>query len=255
MGIEGPGSFGLRPTAPPSDPNSTAKAMNHEPTDTDTQRRTAALVRSIDIGAPSSLHDSVRELTTAAERRGGSWSRRAQGALPRPSALLVGALASAAGLAVVLILALGSSGPGVPTVLQASVLGMRPASTVAPEENPHAPGQLAISAAGIAYPYWNRRFGWQTAGARSDTLGGRMVTTVFYANSAGRRIGYSIVAGRALPIPGGGQAAVWHGTRFDVLHTGASTVVTWRRAGHTCILVGSKVSAKTLLTLADWQAA
>jgi hypothetical protein len=229
--------------------------MNHESINTDTQRRTAALVRSIDIGAPASLHDSVRELTTAAVRREGTRSGWALLALPRPSALLVGALASAAGLIVVLVLALGSGGPGAPTVLQASTLGLRPAAIGAPEENPRAPGQLAISAEGIAYPYWNRRFGWQTAGARSDQLGGRKVTTVFYANSAGRRIGYSIVAGSALPIPGGGHAAVWDGTRFEVLQRGDSTVVTWRRAGHTCILVGSKVSARTLLTLADWQTA
>jgi len=230
--------------------------MNHESIDTDTQRRTAALVRSIDIAAPASLHDSVRELTTAAVGRKSTrsgWARRV--ALPRPSALLVGALASAAGLIVVLVLALDSGGSGAPTVLQASTLGLRPAAIRAPEENPQAPGQLAISAEGIPYPYWNRRFGWQTAGARSDEIGGRKVTTVFYANSAGRRIGYSIVAGRALPIPAGGHAAVWDGTRFDVLHTSGSTVVTWRRAGHTCILVGSKVSAKTLLTLADWQTA
>lgn len=229
--------------------------MSHEPTDTDTQRRMAGIVRSIEIGAPASLHNSVRELTTAAAHREGARNGWARVPLPRPSALLVGALASAAGLVVVLVLALGSGGPSAPTVLQASILGLRPAIIGAPEENPHAPGQLAISADGIPYPYWNRRFGWQTAGARSDELGGRKVTTVFYANSTGRRIGYSIVAGRALPLPSGGHAAAWHGTRFDVLHPGSSTVVTWRRAGHTCILVGSKVSAKTLLTLADWQTA
>jgi hypothetical protein len=236
--------------------------MNHESTDTDTdtQRATAALVRSIDVSAPASLHDSVRELTAAASRPGGRRRGRARVApSSRPSALLVGALASAAGLIAVLVLALGSSGPVTPTVLQASVLGLRPATTAAPEENPRAPSQLAISAEGIAYPYWNRRFGWQTAGVRSDRLGGRRITTVFYANAAGRRIGYSIVAGHALPIPAGGHAAVWHGVRFDVLHPGGATagatVVTWRRAGHTCILVGSRVSARTLLTLADWQTA
>jgi hypothetical protein len=229
--------------------------MSNESTDTDAQRGTAALLRSIDVSAPPALHESVREMVAGASRTGTAGSGRGRLALPRPSALLAGALAGAAGLVVVLILALGSNGPGTPTVLQASVLGLRPVSTGAPEENPQAPGQLAISAEGIAYPYWNRRFGWQTAGARSDTLGGRKVTTVFYANSAGQRIGYSIVAGRALPIPGGGHTAVWRGTRFDVLHPGAATVVTWRRAGHTCILVGSKVSAKTLLTLAGWQTA
>jgi hypothetical protein len=230
--------------------------MSNESTDTETQRHSAALVRSIDVSAPAALHESVREMVADAGRTGATArGERARVALPRPSALLVGALASAAGLIVVLVLALGSSGPSAPTVLQASVLGLRAANTAAPEENPQAPGQLAISAEGIAYPYWNRRFGWQTAGARSDTLGGRKVTTVFYANSAGQRIGYSIVAGRALPVPSGGHTAVWRGTRFDVLYPGAATVVTWRRDGHTCILVGSKVSAKTLLTLADWQTA
>ncbi len=233
--------------------------MKNQSTDTDIQRDTAALVSSIAVGAPASLHDSVREMTEAA---GGQRSRVRPSALrprpsafrTRPSALLVGALASAAGFIVALILLLGSGGPTAPTVLQASTLGLRPAITSAPEENPRAPGQLAISAEGIAYPYWNRRFGWQTAGVRSDKLAGRMVTTVFYANATGQRIGYSIVDGHPLATPTEGRAAIWHGTRFDVLHPSGSTVVTWRRDGHTCILVGSKVSAKTLLTLANWQA-
>ncbi|HEY7952744.1 MAG TPA: hypothetical protein VID70_07130 [Solirubrobacteraceae bacterium] len=232
--------------------------MSNEPTDTETQRSIAAAVRSIAVNATPALHESVRQMVADADRgkRAGVGSGRRVGiALPHLSPLLVGALASAAGLVAVLILALGSNGPSAPTVLQASLLGLRPVSTVAPEENPRAPGQLAISTEGIAYPYWNRRFGWQTAGARSDTLGGRRVTTVFYANASGQRIGYSIVAGKALQLPNSGHAAVWHGTRFDVLHPGAFTVVTWRRDGHTCILVGSRVSAKTLLTLADWQTA
>ncbi len=235
--------------------------MNRKSTDTDEQRSTAALVRSIDISAPPSLHDSVRELAQAAQSapsrsrfRPSSGSRQASGARLRPSALLIGALASAAGFIAVLILALGSSTPAAPTVLQASTLGLRPATIGAPEENPHAPGQLAISTEGIAYPYWDRRFGWQTAGVRSDQLGGHMVTTVFYANASGQRIGYSIVNGHPLAIPAGERPAVWHGVRFDVLHPDGATVVTWRRDGHTCILVGSKVSAKTLLTLANWQA-
>jgi hypothetical protein len=228
--------------------------MNNETPDTEAQHSTVALLRSIDVSAPASLHDSVREMTEAASgQRSRSWSRSLT-LRSRPSALLVGAFASAAGFIAVLIFTLGSSAPATPTVLQASTLGLRPATTSAPEENPRAPGQLAISAEGIAYPYWNRRFGWQTAGVRSDRLGGHMVTTVFYANASGQRIGYSIVDGHPLGTPSEGRAAIWHGTRFDVLHPAGSTVVTWRRDGHTCILVGSKVSAKTLLTLANWQA-
>lgn len=226
--------------------------MSHKPTDTDTQRRIAALVSSIDVSAPASLHTAVREL-----------SARARPARRRPwrrgPVLVAAPLAGAAVLAVVLVLTLGSGSgpPSPPTVLQASALGLRPATLAAPEENPRARGQLTISAAGIPYPYWERRFGWRTTGARSDRLGGRSITTVFYANSSGWRIGYSIVSGRALALPA--RFVVWHGGRYVVFRQSRSpagdAVVTWRRAGHTCILVGSGVSAKTLLTLADWQAA
>ena len=90
---------------------------------------------------------------------------------------------------------------------------------------------------------------------RSDRLGGRTITTVFYSSPHGRRIGYAIVAGPALPLPSSGNTTVWHnGVRYDVLHPPGSTVVTWRRAGHTCILIATKVSSKMLLTLARWQA-
>ncbi len=222
--------------------------MSHESTDTETQHRIAALIGSIDAPAPASLHASVRELIAAAPRSAHTRPNR----LFRPALLLgAGALACAAVLA--LVLALSANGPTVaqPTVLQAAMLGLRPATQAAPEENPGAPGQLAISAEGIPYPYWHRRFGWQTMGARSDSLGGRRVTTVFYANSASERIGYSIVAGPALAVPDSGQSVVWDGVRFHMLSAAGSAVVTWRRAGHTCILVGSGVSARTLLTLAN----
>jgi hypothetical protein len=224
--------------------------MSHESTDNEEQQRIAALIGSIDVEAPASLHGYVRGHVARAGTRQRVWVHRR---------MLLGGLAGAAALVVALVLALGSSSGGPtapPTVLQASALGLRPAALAAPEENPRAPSQLAISAAGIPYPYWDRRFGWHTAGVRTDRLGGRTITTVFYATSSARRIGYSIVDGQALAIPGDGQPAVWHGVRFDVLHpAGATTVVTWRRAGHTCILVGSRVSARTLLTLANWQAA
>jgi hypothetical protein len=222
-------------------------AMSHPSTDSDAQQRIATLLSSIDVSAPASLHGSVRGMASRALPRQHVWVRR--------RALLGGALAAAAALVVAIVLALGSStGPAAPTVIQASVLGLRPATVSAPSENPHVPGQLAISAGGIAYPYWGQRFGWQTAGVRSDRIGGRAVTTVFYANSSRQRIGYSIVAGQALPLPSNWHTATLRGVRFDVLHRADATVVTWRRAGHTCILVGSKVSAKTLLTLANWQA-
>ncbi|HEY7960342.1 MAG TPA: hypothetical protein VID29_00335 [Solirubrobacteraceae bacterium] len=225
--------------------------MSHERADTEPQQRAAALIASIDVEAPASLHGAVRSQVARAAPRQRTWVRR--------RALLAGGLAAVAALAVAIVLALGpAGGPAAPpTVLAASAAGLRPATLGAPDENPHSPGHLAISAAGIPYPYWKERFGWRSTGARSDRLGAHTVTTVFYADSAGRRIGYSIVDGRPLAVPAGFVS--WRHGRleaFDRAHAVAgATVVTWRRAGHTCILVGSGVSAKTLLTLADWQVA
>ena len=221
-----------------------------EPSDNDIQQRTAALIASIEIEAPASLHGFVRGHILRAQPRQRVHARR--------RAILAGVLAGAAALALVLVLALGSSTSGgptaPPTVVQAAALGLRPATLAAPEENPHARGQLAIANAGIAYPYWGQRFGWQSAGVRTDRLGGRTVTTVFYTSPHGRRIGYAIVAGPALAQPNGAHIAVWRGTRFYVLHPRGATMVTWRRADHTCILIATGVSVKTLLTLANWQA-
>lgn len=221
------------------------------PNDSETaaQRAIATLVSSIDVPAPAELRRRVREMTDAAPRK-----RR----ISRRPLALAGALAGAAVVVVVLILVSGGGSSGsAPTVQQASTLAQRPATQSAPAES-SVPGRLAISAAGIPYPYWGRRFGWEAVGARTDSVGGRMVTTVFYSNHAGatapKRIAYSIVAGAPLAVPIAGRAAVSQGTRYRVLSSGMATVVTWRRAGHTCILVGSGVSARTLLTLARWQA-
>jgi hypothetical protein len=241
-------------TPPPSD----AKTRSGEPpvndapppsdAETEAQRATATLVSSIDVPAPADLRRKVREMTDAAPR-----ARRVPG---RPLAW-AGALAGAAVVLLVLVLALGGGSSTAPTVLQASALAQRPATQGAPAES-SVPGRLAISAAGIPYPYWGQRFGWQAVGARTDSVGGRTVTTVFYSSHAGasapRRIAYSIVAGAPLPVPTAGYSIVSHGTGYRVLASGTAAVVTWRRAGHTCILVSSGVSAHTLLTLARWQA-
>jgi hypothetical protein len=239
-------------TPPPSDRETLA------------QRDIATLIGSIDVSAPAALRRRVREMTDAAPR-----SRHVPG---RPR-VWVGALAGAAVVVLVLILALGGGASSAPTVQQASTLAQRPATQGAPAES-SVPGRLAISAAGIPYPYWGRRFGWQAVGARTDSVGGHMVTTVFYSRvgdsgarvgdssasaeragaSSAARVAYSIVAGAPLAIPTAGRAVVAHGTRYQVLGSDSAAVVTWRRAGHTCILVGSGVSAHTLLTLARWQA-
>jgi hypothetical protein len=165
------------------------------------------------------------------------------------------ALALGAAVAVVLVLVLttgGGTSSSPPTVLQASHAGLLAATGGAPAESRHNNHQLSISAAGIAYPYWGGSLGWSATGARTDTVDGRTVTTVFYDSHHGRRIGYSIVSGPALAVPAGSAAVQRQGLGFHVVGRGNPTIVTWRQAGHTCILTAHGVSADTLTHLAAW---
>jgi hypothetical protein len=212
------------------------------------QRQAVAIVRAVQVEAPPSLHRSIQQLTATAP------SARARGPLPRPSPAGALAVAALVGTAVLLALntGLNTGASTTPTVLEASVLAMRPAAIPAPAENPRDRRNLVSSVEGIPYPYWNKRFGWWASGARVDRFEGRAITTVFYANHRAQRIGYSIVAGQALPAAGG-RVLERGGVRFRLLEASGASVVTWRRSGHTCILASSGVGAETLLRLATWE--
>jgi hypothetical protein len=207
------------------------------------QRRVIELLRSSEVTAPDSLHRTIRG-RLANSRHGRSRIARRW------------TLAAAAGLAIVAVLAitlaLNTDSPEAPTVLQASRLALRPATEPSPAENTHNRRLLTSSVDGIAYPYWGKRFGFKTDGARKDRLGGRAVMTVFYSNAKSQRIGYSIVAGSALDIPAG-KTWKWSGVSFQVVSATDTTIVTWRRGGHTCILPSQGVASQTLLHLASWQ--
>ena len=244
------------------------------------QRRAVALVRSLDrIEAPTLLRRSIELAATGDAALGeaaaggepasdGSAARPGRGATQRtrehgsrpsrslhlPRLAAGGAFAGAVAVLLVLVLTTGGS-TNAPTVLQASGAGLRTATATAPAESPRNPHLLAVSAAGIDYPYWGGKLGWRTVGARTDTVGGRTVTTVFYTDSRARRIGYSIVAGDALAIPAGSASVERHGVSFHILSRANPTIVTWREAGHTCILTARGVSAGTLMRLATWQRA
>ena len=105
---------------------------------------------------------------------------------------------------------------------------------------------------GVAFPYWQEAFGWRSVGARSDRIGGRAVTTVFYANGGGQRIGYAILAGPPPPLRGG--AVTWRAnTPYRLLHAGGMEVIAWLRGGHLCVISGRGVDVPTLLRLASWR--
>lgn len=163
---------------------------------------------------------------------------------------LAGALAVVA-LAIVLVLPGGS--PGAPSVSQAAALAARGASTSAPAPDPSSPTvKLAVDIENVYFPNWSKSFGWSATGERRDTLGGHRAITVYY-DWRGERLAYTIVSAPTLSAPRSAVSTV-KGTVLRTFTLGSRTVVTWRRAGHTCVLSAAGVPVKMLHNLAAWQA-
>jgi len=202
------------------------------------QRRAVAAVRGADVAAPERLRARVRELRGATAGR-----RRVQLGL---AAALAGAAAAAG---VVVALSLPGPAPGGPTTAQAARLSLREPTGPPPSQSRARPGVLEASTAGVAYPYWEDRFGWRAVGARSDRLGRRLVNTVFYERGD-QRVGYSIVDGRRLPPPSDGADRVVGGVLLRSFTIDGQRAVTWVRDRRTCILSGRDVDVETLLVLA-----
>ncbi len=229
------------------------------------QRHALAVLGTLEsVQAPSVLRRSIETLTAGedlpAGARSAGFPRRRRPMTRRGPVRLRLQAAAALTLAAVAVAAVtvalttgGSGGSAAPTVLQASRVALAPSTRAAPAENSHDSRLLAVSAAGIPYPYWGGRLGWETIGARTDTVGGRTVTTVFYADRGARRIGYSIVSGAALPVPAGSAMVERNGVRFHIVRAVGPTILTWREAGHTCILTARAVNSRALVRLAAWE--
>lgn len=203
------------------------------------QQRAVGLIRSIDVSAPERLRHRTETMMRPARDR-----RR----LLRPRLTIVPAAGALAAVIVALVVIL-SLRTTVPTVAQAAQLALSPATLPAPAANPSNPDLLALRVDGVAYPNYIRTVGWEASGARRDELHGRDVTTVVYTNPRGDRVGYSIVSGAALTPPAGTLRVV-SGVSFVLARSGPGTLITWRRAGHTCIIAGRGTSPATLLALA-----
>ena len=208
-------------------------------------------VRSIDVRAPESLHSRVQALVADASRRKG---RRGTGHRRAPAFAryaIAGALAAAVAASAIAIGLSGGGNSNGPFIREASALTLGRSTAAAPRKTPGT-AHLAAAVDGVAFPYWEDRFGWRSTGTRRDHVNGRAVTTVFYADRRGRQIGYAIVAGTAAPKQDQGAVASRNGTRFRVLQLDGATVVSWLRDGHLCVVAGRGVSAATLLALASW---
>jgi hypothetical protein len=208
-------------------------------------------LRAIDEPAPAALHARVQALV--AERTAAPPRRRLPSFELARRPMLAGGLAATAVVAVALVVGLGGGGAGQPSSLRAaSTLTLGPATAAAPAESRRNRGQLAAAVDNVAFPYWEGSLGWRAVGQRSDRIGGRTVTTVFYVNNRGQRIGYAIIGGTPPPAVGGGQVA-WRGkTEYRLIRVGGAQAIVWTRAGRLCVVSGRGVDSATLLRLASW---
>lgn len=226
--------------------------MTDMPSNTeDDQQRIAELVRSFDAPAPQSLHRRIDSLV--ADHRDSRHARRYLGQrLSFPVLTGVGAIAVVA--AIVLAIAFGGgsgSSAAALTVGQTVAPTLSAATLPAPRESLTHHAQLNAAVDGVPFPYWGERFGWHSTGARADRIAGRTVTTVFYANSGGQRVGYAIFAGASMPKTGG--VVTWRGgVSYRLFDEHGVAVVTWLREGQLCVVSGRGVSGATLLRLASW---
>jgi anti-sigma factor RsiW len=160
-----------------------------------------------------------------------------------------GGLATAlAAVIVVVILALPGGAPGAPSVSQAAALAGRGATAPAPGRDPMSPRWLTAAVGRLHFPDWSSATGSRAIGRRTDFIRDRRVVTVYYAVS-GRTVAYSIVASPVLPMPNGTVSEV-RGTYVQSFHQGGRTVVTWRQAGHTCLLSATGLPEHVLAGLA-----
>ncbi|HXR28668.1 MAG TPA: hypothetical protein VN772_03740 [Solirubrobacteraceae bacterium] len=208
------------------------------------------LIRSIEEPAPAALHERVQALVA---ERGSARRRRRLPTFELPARGALGAAAATAAVAVLLVVVLSGGGSGSSSSLSAaSTLTLGQPTGSAPAESVANRGELTAAVDGVAFPYWEESFGWRAVGQRSDRVGGRAVTTVFYANDRGQRIGYAIVAGTPPPSLSGGAVAWRTNTAYHLLHLNGAQVIAWTRGGRLCVVSGRGVDSKTLLRLASW---
>ena len=138
------------------------------------------------------------------------------------------------------------------TVAQASVVAARPVQAPAPKPDEDSAALPGVRAAGLPFPYWHDAFGYRAVGVRYDDLGDQSATTVFY-DRGGSRIAYTILTGSPVPAGQATQTTVRDGVLLRSLDAHGRAVVTWVRAGHTCVLTGDRAALNTMLRLASWR--
>jgi hypothetical protein len=197
------------------------------------------------VRAPQSLRDAIeRDRERGAARAGAPfWRRHRWG-------FAAAGIAAAALAAVAIAIESGgdATGPSLGNVYAAARLGPTEA---APSPRGGDPPVLDARVGALVFPDWQQKFGWKAVGRRDDNLAGRPVTTVFYRNPNGARLGYAVVAGNPLGGHRAGRRITHKAKTYHVARGRERTVITWTQQGHTCVIVApSAVPQSRLVELA-----
>lgn len=198
-----------------------------------------------DVRAPQSLREQIaRDRERAGARaRLPFWRRHRWG--------LALAGVAAAALAAVAIALETSSNETEPSLTKVYAATQLAPTQAAPAPAGGSPPVLDAKVGNLKFPDWKQKFGWKAVGQRDDSLSGRPVTTVFYRNPDGARLGYSVVSGDPLGGKPPGRQVMRKGNTYHVARGGEHTTVTWTQQGHTCAIVASsKVPQTNLVDLA-----
>jgi hypothetical protein len=191
---------------------------------------------------PASLVERVEALRSPKARR------RAAGLRAWPRLALVAAVAVVIAIVAAVVL---TKGPGSPTVADAAALASEPANGPPPPALSGSSTKLAVDVQGVPFPNLAEWAGWETLGVRQGEIDGRDATVVFYGKGA-RRLAYVIVSGSGLSPPSSGQSTTRNGVEYRTLQSNGHLAVTWRRGGHTCVLIGD-ATLPELVHLASWE--
>lgn len=190
--------------------------------------------------APARLRLRIREQRVSPTRR-----TRMEGC-----GALAGAVAAAAAA---VALALPGGAPRSPSVSQAAGLALRGPLEPSPAPDSADPrAKLADRFEGIYFPNWSATLGWRAVGTRRDRLDGRPAATLYYGRQD-ELVAYTIVGAPALSPPSA-RVTRLNGFELRAFNLAGRTVVTWRRAGHTCVLSAARMPVRALEQLAGWRA-
>lgn len=148
---------------------------------------------------------------------------------------LTGVLAGGAAVLGIAIGLLSLAGQEDTSALDAARLAARPPVAGPPAVDPQQPKLLRAAVGDVTFPSWEG-YDLAVTGRRSDEIGGRDAVTVFYEDTGGVRIGYTIVDGEALPWPDGAELVKRNGVDVHVLRRDGRVLAFWRADGQTCII-------------------